>query len=208
MRLGERLVCAALAGAATLLLFAVFWLTTAWRAGMAGTPAASVVTLRLLPLPLAPLLPLSPPDAERRWVRTQQVEVLRSATLADTITKAVAGAPREIVDTGPPASLEAAASAPAPANEAPALNLIASRATLLAAAGAGAQTKTSIRANSPEYISATEQAVRAAERPECLSREALRHQPPTLLGIGVSGILVIPSWIKAGVTGKCGLPGS
>ncbi len=40
-------------------------------------------------------------------------------------------------------------------------------------------------------------------KPSCMSADALKHEPPQLLGIGVSGILVVPSWLKATVTGKC-----
>lgn len=84
------------------------------------------------------------------------------------------------------------------------LVLTPSRSDLRAAAGVGSLTRQDIARLAPnDTRSPLERAMDAGSKPDCLSAEALKHEPPQLLGIGVSGLLVAPSWLKAAATGKC-----
>lgn len=79
--------------------------------------------------------------------------------------------------------------------------------TLRAAGGVGSQAREQLRSVAPlSPARRFENSVALAQTPDCLSTEALRHAPPDILGVGVSGLLVVPTWIGAGAKGKCAIP--
>jgi hypothetical protein len=104
--------------------------------------------------------------------------------------------------------VEAAASAQAalhpaqPASQPLDLTLSSEKARSLA--GVGSLTRDDLRQRGAvDTTSAVQKALKQAETPSCLKANALKHEPPNILGVGVSGILVIPSWITATAKGKC-----
>lgn len=106
----------------------------------------------------------------------------------------------------PPGVVEPDVPTHAPGDALPAapLNLTPSAAAMRGAIGVASLTRQHIAEASPnDGRSALERAMDQGAKPGCMSADALKHEPPQLLGIGVSGILVVPSWLKAAVTGKC-----
>lgn len=46
-------------------------------------------------------------------------------------------------------------------------------------------------------------AAKEAAIPQCSDADAMKHVPPILGPVQLSGLFAIPDWIRAGVTGKC-----
>lgn len=46
-------------------------------------------------------------------------------------------------------------------------------------------------------------AAKEAAIPQCSDADAMKHAPPSIGPIQLGGLLAIPHWINAGVTGKC-----
>ena len=46
-------------------------------------------------------------------------------------------------------------------------------------------------------------AAKEAAIPQCSDADAMKHAPPSIGPINLGGLLAIPHWINAGVTGKC-----
>jgi hypothetical protein len=46
-------------------------------------------------------------------------------------------------------------------------------------------------------------AAKEAAIPQCTDADAMKHVPPLLGPVKLGGLLAIPDWIRAGVTGKC-----
>ncbi len=96
------------------------------------------------------------------------------------------------------------AQAPADTASAPPLNLTVTTAMAESARGVGTLTREDLvrlRANDPR--SRLERGIDGSTVPECMSTEALKHQPNLVPYVGLTGLLALPAWVKAAATGKC-----
>jgi hypothetical protein len=161
-----------------------------------GGPPGNSLQVRLIALP--------PPEQRQR-------PGVKTTTAAGIVSRVKAHGPllaRPTAD-GQPGVDEPDMPADAPGDALPTastspLNLTPSVAAIRGAVGAASLTRQHIAQASPnDSRGALERAMDQGAKPGCMSADALKHEPPQLLGVGVSGILVVPSWLKAAVTGKC-----
>lgn len=197
----ERLGSAVLAG-----LLATGFLAALWTWGprdIASRTGGETITIRLL-TGAQPRVPSTSrkldPD---RSIPSAQLPAIDLPESRGPSEDAIGGSP-----SAPTHSHEAAREIAPPGPTSPGvLDLALSAEQLRTATGIGHHSRSQLTSLAkPTAEQRFSRSMQAAQTPDCLSTEALRHAPPEVLGVGVRGLLVIPTWIEAGAKGKCAMP--
>lgn len=151
------------------------------------------------------IVPPAPPKTRRSDIIAvrQKGDIVKSVKTIPTAEQEFGSEDEQPGDTKVPKAAEVNAVAASPLSLAP-LDLTPSKSAIHNALGVGSLARHNISQTTPnDARSEMERAMSLAAKPDCLSADALKHEPPQLLSVGVSGILVIPSWLKAAAIGKC-----